>query len=146
MPAVKVVDKFINFSPSKIVDDEGFTLKESRSSFKKRKNAELNDMQDNGLAGPLPKLVNLWVYHVLKGDKNVLRKYLETKNIKAYDIIKTFHIDSKFNSFKISVSKYNKSKILNRSFFPNGIKCKSWHDRNSHTVQSRSFTNKFYMQ
>ena len=102
-------------------------------------------MQNNGLCDPLPKFVNLWTYHVLKGNKNILRYYLETKNIKVYDIVKTFHIDYKYNSLMISVSKYNKSLIFNRSFFPNDFKCKSWFDRNSHNVQSRSFTNKFYV-
>ena len=47
-----------------------------RNAFKKRKDV----MKNNNLVGPLPKLVNLCVYHVLKCDKDVLYKYIKPKN------------------------------------------------------------------
>ena len=133
-------NEFINSSPLRIVDDEGFVLKESRNDFKKR----LYNQKNKGLLGPPMKLINLWVHRIVKGDEYELQNYLLKKNVEAQDIVRTSHTESKFKSFKISILKNDKDKVLHNSFFPPGIKCRIWKDNKNNAINSRTFTGRLY--
>ena len=133
------IDKAISYSfPSKIVDENGFILKESKRDFKKRK---LQAYQDFGICGPPKNLVSLFVYKLSKGEKTDVKNYVESKGIEVVNIEKKSHSQSKYNSFLLVVSEENKYKLLQRNFFPNGIKCKIWTDYRNRPIKSRSFIN-----
>ena len=145
----KLSESIINFSP-KLIDEEGFTLKESRRAYKKRLNDISEDNHNKGLEGPPPKFIDLWIYKISKGDKFTLKNFIENKNVKVFCIDKTSHEHAKFKSFKVTISMYDKIRILNsKSFFPNGIKCRQWKDHinnNNFGISSNTltFTNKLY--
>ena len=65
-----------------------------------------------------------------------------------YEIERKSHIDAKYKSFMIVISKFDKNKLLGKNFFPNGIKCKNWIDHNYNNgnkpLKSRSYINKSY--
>ena len=141
-----VIDNAEKYLPSKLIDEQGFVVSESRSAYRKRKNAILEDMHNKSLMGPPSKPISLWVYQVSRGDEKILRDYMLAKNIQVYHINKTSHEQAKYKSFKIDISKYDKNKVLNnRSFFPDGVQCRVWRDGRDNTViNSRSFTGKLY--
>ena len=144
----KIIDKSVDFLPPKIVDEEGYVMKESRNSYRRRKNALLADMENDGLVGPSPKKITLWVYHVLKGDENIVRNYIEDRNVRVYHISKTSHDQASLKSFKIEISRNDRVKILNKLFFPDGVKCRVWRERSgsnkNYIVTSRTFNGKLY--
>ena len=68
------------------------------------------------------KLINLWVHRIVIGDEYELQNYLLKKNVEAQEIVRTSHTESKLNSFKTSILKNDKNKVLHNSFFLPGIK------------------------
>ena len=65
-------------SPTRIMDAEGFTLCESRSTLKKRKKLEYSKYNLKG--APIPT-IDIFVYKILEGESNDVRCYLEAVKI-----------------------------------------------------------------
>ena len=137
-------EKLREFSPHKIIDDDGFILKESRSAFKKRQNRNFRIQQSECLVGPPMKIINVWVSHILKGDLYELENYLKKNNVHAEEIVKTSHPEANFKSFKISIPMSEKNKVLQQSFFPLGIKCILWKDNKNDRISSRIYTGRLF--
>ena len=55
-----------------------------------------------------------------------MKEFLEMNNVKVNGIQRTSHPESKYNSFKINISVFDKEKVLNPKFWPFGIKCEMW--------------------
>ena len=88
------------------------------------------------------------MYNVLKGNIVNVRDYIQTRGIKVYENDRRSHIVAKYKSFMIIISKFNKNKLLGKSFFSNDIKCKNWiyhnYNNNNKPVKPNSYTNKSY--
>ena len=59
---------------------------------------------------------------------------MRDKGVNIRDIEKKSHPDSRFNSFKISISVLDKKKVYNPRFWPYGVRYRSWREasENSH--------------
>ena len=96
---------------TKVIDDDGFELAESR--FEKKK---LNDIKfmNIKLVGTLPLLVDIWIYKVLEGNAFAVKEYTGDNDIKVDGATKTLNVDAKYKSFRATVFKTDIKKI--RSF------------------------------
>ena len=120
------------------VDDEGFQLKESRKQ-RKRRFEYMNQLQ-----GAPPPTRLLFLSRITNGNFSSVDNYLRSKNVKLYNIVLVSHNDAKYNSYKISVSLYDIAKVLDASFWPTGIKCRRWRDKeigNSRKISNYEFFN-----
>ena len=70
----------------------------------------------------------MFVSRVLNGDVNEINTFLAQNNIKVVETEKVSHEGAKYKSFKITISISDKNKILRRSFWPSGIRCKLWNE------------------
>ena len=132
---IKLIDNSYH-SPEKIIDNEGFQLYESRSTWNKRK--QLFKEQFN-LKGAPASDVDIWVYRVTEGNCEDVLSYLKSKNVECRNIERKSHSDAKFNSFKVSVCKSELDLVLSKSFWPFNVRCKVWKNRESKNVRSVSF-------
>ena len=123
LPLIDVVDNSLS-GQTKLIDDEGFELAESRSNMKKRlKNMKLKNIK---LVGAPPPLIDIWIYKVLEGNVFTIKEYIEDNGIKVEGVTKTSNIDAKYKSFKATIFKTDIKKILNKKFWPMGIGVKLW--------------------
>ena len=95
-----------------IVDRDGFTLVQSHH---KR-------------GGPPKHSSFMWVSRVRHGDPEKVRRYLESRYIRIYNIDKVSHPKSKFNSFKICLHKDDINTVYEHNFWPRGVWCDEWRD------------------
>ena len=63
---------------------------------------------------------------MLTGNQDNVKSFLNDNGIQVHDIEKASHPEAKFNSFKIAISSPDVIKVLNESFWPDGICCKTW--------------------
>ena len=85
-----------------------------------------------GLVGAPPPTRPLWLSRVVTGDTQIIRNYLSERNVMIDDdeIVKVSHEDAKFHSYKIYVSVDSLNTVLDDDFWPNGIRCELWRERN----------------
>ena len=106
-----------------VFDNEGYRLVESNSERKKRMSA------NNGLIGaPEPKGC-IWVYKLMQGSAMALKDFIHNRNVVFDKITRTSHSEAKYKSFKIIASKSELDKMLDRNFWPRGVKCKLWREK-----------------
>ena len=117
-----------------VVDEDDFVLYESKS---KRKNRLNNDYCSLEGAPPPPR--HLFVSRITKGNSSSIAKYLKDKSIDVYRVELKSHTDSKFKSFKITLSKNDVNNVLNESFWPHGIRCNKWNEPKS--ISGDNFSN-----
>ena len=85
----------------------------------------------HGLQGAPPRLVSLFLSRVQDGNPDTVKAYMADKNVKVYSNEIMSHPDSVYLSFKVSISKSDVKKVLRPWFWPSGIKCKIWRNRNN---------------
>ena len=118
-----------------IPQENDFTLVESKSNRRRRLN-----YVDNFSGAPTPKTY-IFVSRVRSGNEEIIKEYLKDNNILIDDINMVSHENSKFKSFRISICKYDLNRVRERDFWPNGIKCNLWNDKN---IRNRQFYNSRY--
>ena len=106
-----------------IIDDDGFQLVQRR---KRRGIMGRSTTQVMGLQGAPPPIKEIFVSRVLTGNEYNMKTFLNDNNIQVHEIEKVSHPDSKFNFFKIAISSLDISSVLDESFWPGGICCKTW--------------------
>ena len=73
----------------------------------------------------------------------LIKKFLNDRYIRAGTIRRTSHIESKFKSFSIVILRDDLNKVLINNFWPEGVKCRLWRDKNKNIsyMRSRTFSN-----
>ena len=90
-----------------------------------------NNSAGGNLRGAPPPPRNIFVSRVLDGDTKLMTDFLNLNNVKVNEIQMTSHPESKYSSFKINISVYDRDKVLDPSFWPFGIKCEMWREPRS---------------
>ena len=108
-----------------VLDDDGFQLVESNKAKKRRLNV------NNGLVGAPEPVGCVWVHNVMQGSAMVIKDYIHARNIKFDKITRTSHLDSKYKSYRIMAPRSEIYKMLERNFWPRGVKSRLWHDKDS---------------
>ena len=106
------------------VDSEGYTLVKPRRQATGRRTTPTP-----GLEGAPPPTKPIFVYRVKCGDTELIKKYIEENEVTVHEITKISHDDAKFNSFKVYVYKNELDKVFDDFFWPTGVHCKIWWDR-----------------
>ena len=63
------------------------------------------------------------------GTEHDLNEFLVKNIIDVKNIDRVSHNNSRFNSYKITVSVIDFNRILDEYFWPDGIQCKKWYER-----------------
>ena len=141
-PNVKIkLNDNIYHSPKKIIDGEGFQLIESRSAWNKRK--QLYREKFNLKGDPISH-VDVWIFKITEGNCEDVVSYLKSYNVDCYNIERSSHSDAKFKSFKVTICKSDLDTIMNKSFWPFGVRCKIWKNRESRNARTVSFIGSKY--
>ena len=114
-----------------IEDEDGFVRKIRRSPYKKN--------EGDHLIGA-PNLCTVWINKVIQGNIHTIKKYLNDRKIRVNNITKTSHNDSQYKSFKMFILNSDREVVLGRNFWPDGVKCRIWRDKNGMYVRSRTFS------
>ena len=85
-----------------------------------------NNTNVGNLRGAPPPPRDIFVSRVVDGDTKLMTDFLKMNNVNINDIQMTSHPESKYKSFKINISVYDKEKVLDPEFWPFGIKCEMW--------------------
>lgn len=83
----------------------------------------------SGFEGAPPPLRHIWVSRVHRGTAETLSTFIEKQQVKVFYNEKVSHENAKFSSFKIGISKNDLAKVLDDSFWPQGVQCQPWRDR-----------------
>ena len=111
-------------------EDDDFITVESKSARKRRLSYERRKRSAFELQGAPPPLRYVFLSRVINGNAKMIADYMKNKSIESNKVEMISHPKAKFKSFKITVSKDSLSFILSDNFWPNGIKCKIWRDKN----------------
>ena len=57
-----------------------------------------------------------------------MNSFLQRNNIDVIENEKVSHNDAIYSSFKVTLSIFDRNKVLRNRFWPRGIQCKLWHD------------------
>ena len=128
-------------SPTRIMDEEGFTLCESKSTLKKRKKLEYSGYNLKG--APIPT-IDIFVYKILEGGCNDVKCYLEAENIDVKEVTVKSNRDARFKSFRVTINRTDLKIVLNKSFWPFGVGCKIWKDFDRKTFKTINFIGSRY--
>ena len=83
--------------------------------------------QENGLRSTPAPSRDFFVYRVHKEDTtDVMKSFLQSKNVTVRDITLKSHSESKFNSYKLSVAVSDIDTVTNPEFWPSGICIRRW--------------------
>ena len=94
------------------------------------------------LQGVEPPIRKIFIDRVMSyGNSKSVQAYLSDRNIEVKDIVQVSHNDSKYKSFKISIYQHDLSTVLNEYFWPRGVYCRSWKEKN---VNNSFKTNQFF--
>ena len=107
------------------VDEDGFTLVTS----KRRVVMGRRNTPTSGLEGAPPPRRIIFVSRVKCGDIETVSKYMTDNGVKVNNIQKMSHAESKFSSYKVSITKDDFSKVFDELFWPYGVQCKMWRDK-----------------
>ena len=120
-------------------DSNGWTTVRSRKQ--KRKITFGNNAAAGGLTGaPLP-IRRLWVSRIKRGDAQQVARYMESKNVEVKEIERVSHTNSRYNSFRITISIADREKVFQESFWPEGVKCEWWRDLGYDDFEDNKFPN-----
>ena len=122
--------------PRELVDKDGFTLFESPSTRKRR----FNQFKMNNFIGAQKSPVDIWIYKIVEGDLGTIKSYVESEGFRVKSIEQKSNINSKFKSFKLTVSGDDAQILLRPSFWPDGVKCKRWQERRNDRFNVRPVT------
>ncbi len=118
-------------------DEDGFIPVMSR---RKRRVLGSAGSSGTGLEGAPPPLRHIWVSKIQRGTADTLNDFFENQNIKLFHCEKVSHVNTKFSSFKISISKNYLAKLLQDSVWPQGVRCQPWHEHTRRSAARRTDT------
>ena len=75
-----------------------------------------------------PPVCNIFVSRVQSGNEQNINAFLAKHRITVFENVRASHSDATYSSFKISISIFDKNKVLRRRFWPNYIQCKLWRE------------------
>ena len=90
-----------------------------------------------GLAGAPVRPRCVWLWRVLRGDTDDIKQHMEDRGVTVEEISKVSHPEAKFKSFKIQIPAESEKQILDSEFWPQGMMCKRWWDRDDDVVNSQ---------
>ena len=123
------------------VDEEGYiTVRRKKYPRKKTMSSDCSK-EDEGITGAEPSLCTLWINKVTQGNVFLIKKYLNKRNIRVQKVTKTSHLESKFKSFKISILRTDKNYVMKDNFWPEGVRCRPWKERNNSLYKSGTCSN-----
>ena len=112
--------------------NDGFTLVQRR----RKPRGRYGSTSVPGLQGaPLP-ISRVFVYRVTQGDVQTINTFLHKNKIDVIENKKVSHDDAAYSSFKVTLSVFDRNKVLRDRFWPRGIQCKLWHDPKSNNYGS----------
>ena len=100
-----------------------------------------NNSTGGNLRGALPPPRDIFVSRVLDGTTEMMKDFLSHNNVNISKIDQMSHPDSKYCSFKITISVTDKYKVLDSNFWPNGIQCKMWRSARNNFDNDRDVLN-----
>ncbi len=118
-------------------DEDGFM-----PVLPRRKRRVMGNGEDSvpGLEGAPPPLRHIWVSRVQRGSIETISAFIEKQQVKVFHNEKVSHQNAKFSSFKISISKSDLSKVLQDSFWPQGVQCQPWRENTRRNAARRPNT------
>ena len=116
-------------------DEDGFIRRIKKSPNKKN--------EEDGIIGA-PTLRTVWISKVVQGNESNVKKYLNNRNIRVNNVKKTSHIDSQFKSFKIDILNTDIKFVMSNRFWPEGVNCKIWRERNNSKYYHNSKRGQFF--
>ena len=116
-------------------DEDGFIRRIKKSPNKKN--------EEDGIIGA-PTLRTVWISKVVQGNESNVKKYLNNRNIRVNNVKKTSHIDSQFKSFKIDILNTDIKLVMSNRFWPEGVNCKIWRERNNSKYYHNSKRGQFF--
>ena len=131
-----------NNSTSTKLPHDGFQVqreerrRQQRDANKQKRRPVAGQSDAGGLRrSPMPTW-HFFVYKVHKDDNvDEVREFVQKQDVIVSDLAKTSHNESKYNSFKLSISKEFAEKVLNADFWPKGIYIRRWHDRRQQNAE-----------
>ena len=90
-----------------------------------------------GLAGAPLRPRYVWLWRVLQGGEEDIKKHMLDQGVQAENISKVSHPDAKFSSFKIQVTAEHEKLVLNSEFWPHGLMCKKWWNRDTDSIENK---------
>ncbi len=66
--------------------------------------------------------------------------FIENQNVKVFHCEKVSHVNAKSSSFRISISKNYLAKVLQDSFWPQGVQCQPWREHTRRSAARRPDT------
>ena len=128
-PTLVVTPKEPKETPRNIIEADGFQLVETKQQRRRRFG------ESEGLRGaPSPKR-DIFVSRVQSGNVFIVKRFLNNNNIMNDDIKCVSHDNSKFKSFKVTISKSDLPNVMENKFWPKGVLCSVWKERNQKNVQ-----------
>ena len=135
---IKSTSRTSNISTSSpLVDEDGFHIVESKA--RRRRRTKIQNIDD--FQGMKPRMKNIFICNIVSGNESIIRKYIENKNIEVLDIVKVSHSNAKLKSFKISILENNLGTVLNNNFWPNGVTCRLWKNKEQKLFINSNFLN-----
>ena len=109
------------------MDQDGFITVQRRRP--RRQITYGNGMSTGGLSGaPLP-IRQIWVSRLTNGSNQRVKDYIESRNVKVFNIEKVSHNEAQYSSYKVTISVADKNNVFDPLFWPTGVKCQWWYDR-----------------
>ena len=92
--------------------------------------------QSEMLEGAPPPGRDFFLSRVKNTDDEAVKNYIESKGITVRELIRVSNVNAKYKSFKLSVCKDNKDKVMSPELWPQGVCIEKWRSRanNQETV------------
>lgn len=102
-----------------------------------------NNIENNYELKGAPNYSALYLGRVLEGSKDLINKYMHSRNIDVQDVSIVSRPNSRFKSFKLIVSRDHTNILLDKYFWPKGVIVKPWRNF-SVPHKSKEYFNSFY--
>ena len=120
-------------------DEDGFILV---TSGKKRRKTSVSS--EESIIGAKPALSSIWIYKIEGGTEKAVKKYLNEQGVRVQKITRTSHQDARYKSFKITILSADIKNVMKRNFWPIGVECRNWKDKNRTRIYANSRNNVTY--
>ena len=120
-------------------DEDGFILV---TSGKKRRKTSVSS--EESIIGAKPALSSIWIYKIEGGTEKAVKKYLNEQGVRVKKITRTSHQDARYKSFKITILSADIKNVMKRNFWPIGVECRNWKDKNRIRIYANSRNNVSY--
>ena len=120
-------------------DEDGFILVTSG-----KKQRKISVSCEESIIGAKPALSSIWIYKIEGGTEKAVKKYLNEQGVRVQKITRTSHQDARYKSFKITILSADIKNVMKRNFWPIGVECRNWKDKNRTRIYANSRNNVSY--